>query len=48
MNLLERLRGDAAMLLIFASLATYVLLAVTIFVYGAWTALRPVAEAVAR
>jgi hypothetical protein len=48
MNVLNRLRGDAAILLLVAVLTSYVVGAALIAIYSAWTVLRPVSEAVAK
>jgi hypothetical protein len=48
MNLVKRLREDAAVLLIVAALAIYVLIPVAFAVYAAATFLHPVSEAVAK
>jgi hypothetical protein len=45
---MKRLRGDVAVLLIVAALATYVLMPVPFAVYAAWTVLHPVSEAIAK
>jgi hypothetical protein len=48
MNLVKRLRGDVAVLLVVAALATYVLVPVAFAVYAAWAILHPITEAVAK
>ena len=45
---MKRLRGDFAVLLVVATVATYVLIPVALAVYAAWVVLHPIAEAVAK
>jgi len=47
-TLFNRLRGDLAVLLVVAAVATYALIPMAFAVYAAWTILRPVTEAVAK
>ena len=48
MKLLHRVRGDVAVLLVVAAVATYALIPVAFAVYAAWVVLHPITEAVAK
>lgn len=48
MKIFKRWRGDVALLLLGATLASYVLLGLAVAVYAVWTVLHPITEAVAK